>query len=75
MSAATAFGVREMIWQQVTENIADGNAVIAHTNRTDAGFSFRTCGRNRREPVDFDGLDLVAFSPAAALPNEPTPRS
>ena len=55
--------VREMIWQQVNENIEDGNAVMGWATPNDAGFEFDTCGRNRREPVDFDGFRLVAFAP------------
>lgn len=55
--------VREMIWQQVRENIEDGNAVIAWAAPNDAGFEFDTVGKNRREPVDFDGFRLVAFTP------------
>lgn len=55
---------REMIRGQVEELIGEGDAVIAWTASTDAGFDFETFGRNRREPVDFDGLKLVAFSPA-----------
>jgi CRISPR-associated protein Cas2 len=60
--------VREMIWTQVVENIGEGNAVLAYTAPTDAGFAFETCGANRRLPTDFDGLQLVAFGPEAALP-------
>jgi CRISPR-associated protein Cas2 len=56
---------REMIWDQVKGAIEDGNAVLAWASATDAGFSFETCGVNRREPVDFDGYALVAFSPIA----------
>lgn len=55
---------REMIRGQVEELIGEGDAVIAWAAPTDAGFDFETFGRNRREPVDFDGLKLVAFSPA-----------
>jgi CRISPR-associated protein Cas2 len=54
---------RERIWEQVQAYIEDGNAVIAWAAPNDAGFSFDTCGRNRRMPVDFDGFDLVAFDP------------
>jgi len=54
---------REMIWDQVKGAIEDGNAVIAWADANDAGFSFETCGANRREPVDFDGFALVAFAP------------
>jgi CRISPR-associated protein Cas2 len=54
---------REMIWEQVTSGIEGGNAVIAWTSTSDAGFDFETCGKNRRRPVDFEGLRLVAFEP------------
>jgi len=54
---------REMIWEQVTGAIGEGDAVIAWQAPTDAGFHFETVGTNRRRPVDFDGLRLVAFDP------------
>ena len=65
--------VREMIWGQVTAYIEDGNAVIAWTSPDEVGFQFDTCGRNRRVPVDMDGLRLVAFGAEAALPAGPGP--
>lgn len=55
---------RERIWDEVKASIEDGNAVLVWSAPTDAGFSFETCGRNRREPVDYDGFRLVAFRPA-----------
>lgn len=62
--------VREMLWAQVCTYIEDGNGVIAWAAPNDAGFAFDTCGRNRRVPVDLDGLCLVAFTgkPEAAPP-------
>lgn len=66
--------VREMIWQQVEENIGEGNAVIAYAAATESGFALETCGVNRRMPVDFDGLTLVSFGPEAAFPNDPPPK-
>ena len=54
--------VREMIWQQVEGAVGEGDAVVAWTAPTDQGFSFITCGKNRRMPVDFDGLTLVHFA-------------
>jgi CRISPR-associated protein Cas2 len=54
---------REMIWEQVKGAIEDGNAVMAWAAPNDAGFDFDTCGRNRRIPVDLDGLRLVSFTP------------
>lgn len=61
---------REMIWNQVVENIGEGNAVMIWAAATDSGFDLATCGANRRIPVDFDGLKLVSFAPEAALPAE-----
>lgn len=55
---------REMIRDQIAELIAEGDAVLAWTAQTDAGFDFETFGTRRRNPVDFDGLKLVAFLPA-----------
>jgi CRISPR-associated protein Cas2 len=49
-----------MIWGQFCAYIEDGNAVIAWSAPNDAGFQFETCGKNRRVPVDVDGLRLVA---------------
>lgn len=54
---------RAMIWDQVCALIEDGDAVMAWAASTDAGFDFETVGTNRRMPVDFDGLKLVAFKP------------
>jgi CRISPR-associated protein Cas2 len=54
---------REMIWEQVKFGIEDGNGVIAWTSGNDAGFDFETCGKNRRRPVEFEGLRLIAFDP------------
>ena len=55
---------REMIVAQVESMIETGDAVIAWTAPNDAGFDFMTFGNNRRKPVDFDGLKLVAIHPA-----------
>jgi CRISPR-associated protein Cas2 len=62
--------VREMIWGQVTAYIDQGNAVIAWSAPNETGFQFDTCGKNRRVPVDVDGLRLVSFAAEAALSAE-----
>ncbi len=53
--------VRERIWEQVEAAIEDGDAIMAWTTRNEQGFDFATAGINRRMPVEFDGLKLVAF--------------
>ncbi len=60
------FKIREMIWFQITELADDGNAVMAWGTNTESGFDFITYGKNRRMPVDFDGLRLVKFLPEEA---------
>ena len=63
--------VREYLWKQVVEMIESGNAVIIwRESGEEAGFRFETIGKNRRVPVDFDGVQVVEFLPEAALPAE-----
>ncbi|MCX5815765.1 MAG: type I-E CRISPR-associated endoribonuclease Cas2e [Proteobacteria bacterium] len=62
--------VREMIWDTVIKGIEDGNAVMAWNTNTESGFDFVTCGANRREPVEIDGLKLVSFLPEISQDGE-----
>ncbi|MGO3738083.1 MAG: type I-E CRISPR-associated endoribonuclease Cas2e [Marinomonas foliarum] len=55
--------VREMIWEQVEVLAEDGNVVMAWATNTESGFDFITYGKNRRMPIDLDGLRLVTFTP------------
>lgn len=55
--------VREMIWSQIQDGIEEGNAVMAWSTNTESGFDFVTLGKNRRLPVELDGLKLVSFFP------------
>ena len=61
--------IREMIWETVTKGIEAGNAVMAWTTNTESGFDFLTCGTNRREPVEMDGIKLVSFLPEIPTDN------
>ncbi|MDD2390556.1 MAG: type I-E CRISPR-associated endoribonuclease Cas2e [Desulfobacterales bacterium] len=54
---------REMIWHNVQEGVADGNAIMAWNTNTESGFDFLTLGPNRRLPVEMDGIKLVSFLP------------
>ncbi|GAA5232656.1 type I-E CRISPR-associated endoribonuclease Cas2 [Verticiella sediminum] len=54
---------REMIWEQLSEGHEDGSVVMAWASSHESGYEFQTLGENRREPVEFDGLRLVAFRP------------
>ena len=55
--------VREMIWNNVIKGIELGNAVMAWNTNTESGFDFLTYGKNRREPVEMNGIKLVSFLP------------
>ncbi len=55
--------VRDMIWHQVEEGLDMGNAVMMWRTNTESGFDFVTLGKNRRMPVEMDGLKLVSFYP------------
>lgn len=55
--------LREFIWEQVTDGVDEGNAVMVWRTSTESGYDFETVGKNRRLPVDFDGLRLVSFLP------------
>ncbi len=56
--------IREMIWEQCQHYIEDGNIVMGWSTNTESGFDFQTLGKNRRIPVEMDGLRLVSFLPA-----------
>jgi len=54
---------REMIWEQLEAGHEDGNVVMAWASNNESGYEFQTLGPNRRMPIDYDGLRLVAFHP------------
>lgn len=55
--------VREMLWEYMQADLAEGNIVMAWATNTESGFDFQTMGKNRRIPVEMDGLRLVSFLP------------
>lgn len=56
---------REVLWEQLSFGIEEGSAVMAWAAPTESGIDFQTLGKSRREPVEFDGMRLVAFLPEA----------
>lgn len=59
--------VREYLWEQVKKHVGDGNAVMSWSVPNESGFELSTCGKNRREPIEFEGLQLVQFQPTASV--------
>ncbi len=58
--------VREKLWKVVSDEIKEGNAVMAWATNNESGYSFVTTGQNCREPVDWEGFSLVRFVPDSA---------
>lgn len=56
--------VRNKLWETTRMEIGGGNAVMVWSAANESGFDFLTWGKNRRNPVDFDGMKLVKFTPA-----------
>ncbi|KAB1662973.1 type I-E CRISPR-associated endoribonuclease Cas2e [Pseudoclavibacter sp. CFCC 13611] len=50
--------VRDLLWQQVLENLADGRAIMAYSAQNEQGLEFRTHGQDW-QPLDFDGVTLM----------------
>ena len=55
--------VREKLWKVVCSEAGTGNAVLAWNANCESGFEFVTTGPHARQPVDWDGLQLVAYHP------------
>lgn len=56
--------MRDLLWEKVTQLAGKGtNAVMVWRERNEQGYAFRTMGKNRREPVLYDGIWLVAEKP------------
>ncbi|MDH6575184.1 type I-E CRISPR-associated endoribonuclease Cas2e [Kitasatospora sp. MAP5-34] len=56
--------VRDELWSAASGCAGDGVAVLVYPAANEQGFELRTAGEQRRRPVDFDGLTLLAFGKA-----------
>ncbi|HIY40183.1 MAG TPA: type I-E CRISPR-associated endoribonuclease Cas2 [Candidatus Nocardiopsis merdipullorum] len=48
------------MWEVLVDRIGDGQAVMAERASNEQGWAVRSAGRDRRRPVDFDGVMLMA---------------
>lgn len=55
--------VREQLWSVVLKEVGEGNAVLAWNAPNESGFEFVTVGQNVRHPVEWEGMQLVAYTP------------
>jgi CRISPR-associated protein Cas2 len=54
--------VRDGMWDVLADRIRDGQAIMVEPARNEQGWSVRTAGRDRWNPIDFDGLILMSRS-------------
>src|SRR5690606_35908784 len=54
---------REMLWEHLDAGHDGGSVVMGWASSSESGYEFQTLGPNRRMPIDYDGLRLVAFYP------------
>lgn len=61
---------REMIWEQISKLVDEGNVAMAWGTNTESGFGFQTQGENRRVPIDMvpAGTDAVATTKEGMTP-------
>lgn len=50
--------VRDLLWDQVLENLKNGRAIMAYNAQNEQGLAFRIHGQDW-QPVDFDGISLM----------------
>ncbi|MEY2232572.1 type I-E CRISPR-associated endoribonuclease Cas2e [Streptomyces sp. BF23-19] len=52
--------IRDRLWELLATRIGDGQAILIEPAANEQGWAVRTAGRDRWQPVDFDGLLLSA---------------
>jgi CRISPR-associated protein Cas2 len=51
--------VRDRLWERVLREVWEGSAVMLYSSRTEQGFSIRSRGDRRRNPLEFEGITLI----------------
>jgi CRISPR-associated protein Cas2 len=52
--------IRDRLWTLLADRIGLGQAVMIEPAQNEQGWAVRTAGRDRWQPVDLDGLILIA---------------
>ena len=56
--------IRDSIWAMVTGvHDKEFSAIMVYSTNNEQGFSMRTFGKNRRNVVNMDGIELVEYMP------------
>ncbi|MEU0786704.1 type I-E CRISPR-associated endoribonuclease Cas2e [Streptomyces sp. NPDC006173] len=52
--------IRDRLWELLATRIAEGQAILIEPAANEQGWAVRTAGRERWQPVDYDGVILSA---------------
>lgn len=63
--------VRDRLWETLRARIGDGQAVMIEPASTEQDCAFRTAGRDRWQPTDYDGITLLARPRVTSEPWKP----
>ena len=55
--------VRQYLWNELTQIVDNGLLTMVYPDHNEQGYSINTHGANRYEPIDLDGLTLMARPP------------
>lgn len=63
--------IREQLWERVKRDIKGGQATLSYRYRNELGYLFETY-QTHRQPIDYDGIQLVLF-PLTSSHNDEEP--
>lgn len=62
--------IRELLWERICTTPRANGSVMAYSMNTEQGFEMKMTGVPKRSVVDFEGIQLIAFSPQDNSGNE-----
>lgn len=65
--------VRDELWDAVSASVGDGAAVCLFPSDNEQGFTIRTAGEQRRQVVDYEGIQLIRLPGIEPLHAPPLP--
>ncbi|WP_326844491.1 type I-E CRISPR-associated endoribonuclease Cas2e (plasmid) [Streptomyces sp. NBC_01558] len=64
--------IRDTLWEEVRQYAGQGRALLAHTDNSEQGFTFRTHD-HAWHPIDHEGVTLIRRPSPTVPPAVPTP--
>lgn len=51
--------VTELLWEKVSDEINEGNAILVRSDNSEQGYSIQMVGESKRKVEDFEGISLI----------------